>query len=213
MNLKQKITRIKDRVTIKDVLDFYNTKQNTFKKNYHCPFHGEDKNPSASISRGVFHCFTCGKSWDVLGFVQEYEKCSLSTAIKILDKNFHCGCYERLSDEEYKKIKEEEWERKKKQLKLKFWKEFEEQKLNEVYKNIKFWEIVQEDTKELYYEVNGKKINFTCWFFKSIKRLDWLYWLYDILCDLSPPMCEFNYIYGTDKKTILRKIYKKEIKI
>ena len=39
-----------------------------------CPFHSE-KTPSLSIDpgRGLFHCFGCGKSGDVFGWVQETQ--------------------------------------------------------------------------------------------------------------------------------------------
>lgn len=213
MNLKQKILRIKDKVTIKDVLDYYNIKHNDFKKNYHCPFHGEDKKPSASISRGFFHCFTCGKSWDVIGFVQEYEKCSLGTAVKLLDEKFCCGCGTILSKEEYAKLKEEEYQRREKQRRKKFWQEFENNILNEIYEKLKFWELMRDTTQELEFEIDGNRYDVSAMFFQSFKKIDWLTWLCETILGLSPPLCEFSYIYGIDPKNILRKIYKKEIKI
>lgn len=50
-----------------------------------CPFHSE-KTPSLSIdpSRGLFHCFGCGKSGDVFGWVQETQSLGFSDALELL---------------------------------------------------------------------------------------------------------------------------------
>jgi DNA primase len=56
-------------------------------KNYAglCPFHNE-KTPSFSVNidRQYFHCFGCGKSGDVFGFIQEMEKVSFGEAVRLL---------------------------------------------------------------------------------------------------------------------------------
>lgn len=50
-----------------------------------CPLHGE-RTPSLSVSseKGVFHCFGCGRSGDVIGFVQEIEKLDFVAAVERL---------------------------------------------------------------------------------------------------------------------------------
>lgn len=50
-----------------------------------CPFHSE-KTPSLSIDpgRGLFHCFGCGKSGDVFGWVQETQGLGFSDALELL---------------------------------------------------------------------------------------------------------------------------------
>lgn len=50
-----------------------------------CPFHSE-KTPSLSIdpARGLFHCFGCGKSGDVFGWVQETQGLDFSDALELL---------------------------------------------------------------------------------------------------------------------------------
>jgi hypothetical protein len=42
----------------------------------HCPFHGADINKSARIypETDSIYCFTCGKNWNVISFVQEQEE-------------------------------------------------------------------------------------------------------------------------------------------
>ena len=53
-----------------------------------CPFHSE-KTPSFSVSEdeGLFYCFGCKESGDVISFVMKYESCDFSEAVKILAKN------------------------------------------------------------------------------------------------------------------------------
>ena len=50
-----------------------------------CPFHNE-KTPSFSVNEGkqFYHCFGCGKSGDVIGFVQEYYKLPFMEAVEKL---------------------------------------------------------------------------------------------------------------------------------
>ncbi len=55
-----------------------------------CPFHNE-KTPSFSVSEeeGLFYCFGCKESGDVISFVQKMESCDFSDAIKILANLAH----------------------------------------------------------------------------------------------------------------------------
>ena len=52
-----------------------------------CPFH-EEKTPSFTItsSKGLFHCFGCGVSGDVIGFVSKHDKIPFSEALEALSK-------------------------------------------------------------------------------------------------------------------------------
>ena len=52
-----------------------------------CPFH-EEKTPSFTVtpSKGLFHCFGCGISGDVIGFVSRYDKVSFPEALETLSK-------------------------------------------------------------------------------------------------------------------------------
>lgn len=53
-----------------------------------CPFHNE-KTPSFSVSEdeGLFYCFGCKESGDVISFVMKYESCDFYEAVKILARN------------------------------------------------------------------------------------------------------------------------------
>ncbi len=50
-----------------------------------CPFH-QEKTPSLSIDpgRGLFHCFGCGKSGDIFGWIQESQNVDFREAIELL---------------------------------------------------------------------------------------------------------------------------------
>ncbi len=52
-----------------------------------CPFHHE-KTPSFSVNSAdkFYHCFGCGVSGDVIGFVKEYENVDFNQAVEILAK-------------------------------------------------------------------------------------------------------------------------------
>lgn len=55
-----------------------------------CPFHGEDRKPSARIyaDTNKIYCFTCARGWDVLGTVQAKRECSFSDAVSWLEVEF-----------------------------------------------------------------------------------------------------------------------------
>jgi len=76
------IPDIKNRLPITKVLVHYNIK---IDKNNHikCPFHQDDK-PSCKIytDTNTYNCFGCGKTGDVIQFIQDYEKCSKHEALK-----------------------------------------------------------------------------------------------------------------------------------
>ena len=50
-----------------------------------CPFH-QEKTPSLSIdpARGLFHCFGCGKSGDIFGWVQETQSLDFRESVELL---------------------------------------------------------------------------------------------------------------------------------
>lgn len=54
------------------------------KKMVSCPFHGEDRHPSASISKGFFKCFTCGERADAIKWLMKVENYSFPDAVRKL---------------------------------------------------------------------------------------------------------------------------------
>ncbi|MBN2237117.1 MAG: toprim domain-containing protein [Bacteroidales bacterium] len=76
-----KINEIKSNLTIQQVLKHYNLIAN--KNNLlNCLFH-EDKTASLQVypKTNTYHCFGCGKTGDVIQFIEDYEKCSKHEAI------------------------------------------------------------------------------------------------------------------------------------
>ena len=57
-------------LNMKDILDRYGIKHRG--SQFCCPFHGTDKHPSAKAYEKSFYCFNCGKTGDLIQFVQYY---------------------------------------------------------------------------------------------------------------------------------------------
>lgn len=75
------IPEIKSKLTLSEILHHYNLKP---KNNMLlCPFH-EDKTASLQVNpeKGFYKCHACGKSGDVIQFVQDYEKLTKHQALK-----------------------------------------------------------------------------------------------------------------------------------
>lgn len=72
-----------------------------------CPFHGE-KTASFSVNRNmqIFHCFGCGESGDVIGFVQKYESCTFMEALEILAKRANLKMPETATQRQDKEFNE-----------------------------------------------------------------------------------------------------------
>ena len=77
-----------------------------------CPFHGE-KTGSFSVNRNmqIFHCFGCGESGDVIGFVQKYESCSFMEALEILAKRANLKMPETAAQRQDKEFAEKKKKR------------------------------------------------------------------------------------------------------
>jgi len=73
-----------------------------------CPFHNE-KTPSFSVSptKGIYKCFGCGASGNVVKFLMDHEKLSYPDALKWLAKKYNIVVEEVEETEELKKEKSE----------------------------------------------------------------------------------------------------------
>lgn len=73
-----------------------------------CPFHNE-KTPSFSVSpaKGIYKCFGCGASGNVVKFLMDHEKLSYPDALKWLAKKYNITVEEIEETEELKKEKSE----------------------------------------------------------------------------------------------------------
>lgn len=80
---------ILNNIRMDDIMQKYGIKSKHRKVS--CPFHGSDKHPSAQIYDKNFHCFTCGKHLDVIGFVQEYFNLDFKEAMQKINVDFNLG--------------------------------------------------------------------------------------------------------------------------
>lgn len=90
MNIsKETITLIKENVDIVDVISDYVRTLKKSGKNWIglCPFHNE-KHPSFTVSNeiGLYKCFSCGESGDVVKFLMKIENISFVESLQILAK-------------------------------------------------------------------------------------------------------------------------------
>ena len=81
------IATVKERVNIEDVISEHVTLRRAGAGSLKglCPFHDE-KTPSFTVrpAVGVYHCFGCGKSGDVISFVQEVDHLTFTEAVERL---------------------------------------------------------------------------------------------------------------------------------
>jgi DNA primase len=76
-----KISEIKQKLSILSVLSHYGLEPNS-QNHIKCPFHKDDK-PSMRIypETNTYHCFGCGKTGDVIQFIQDKEEITKHRAI------------------------------------------------------------------------------------------------------------------------------------
>ena len=105
------IDRIMDATKIEEVVsEFVTLKKRGVNYIGLCPFHN-DSHPSFSVSptRGICHCFTCGKGGNAINFLMELEQMTYPDALRWLAKKYHIEVKEReLSSEEKQRESERE---------------------------------------------------------------------------------------------------------
>ena len=105
------VERIKDAANIVEVVSEFVTLRRSG-ANYKglCPFHDE-KTPSFYVSptRGMCHCFSCGKGGNPIGFLMEHEQMTYPEALRWLANKYHIEIREReLTDYEKREQSERE---------------------------------------------------------------------------------------------------------
>ena len=105
------IDRIMDATKIEEVVsEFVTLKKRGVNYIGLCPFHN-DSHPSFSVSptRGICHCFTCGKGGNAINFLMELEQMTYPDALRWLAKKYHIEIKEReLTSEEKQRESERE---------------------------------------------------------------------------------------------------------
>lgn len=210
------LDEIKSRVAMRDVLDYYGVHPVRGTNIYCCPFH-QDKKPSANIIKNCekFHCFSCQWTGDIFDVVQYFEKCDQKQAMRILDDRYNLGLYKQLTHKEKLEIARKQRERERAKAEKLAWEKFEKDTRHEILRQIEYWEAVQKQnhlTRGEYKHGTWSQERSSL-FFTALKKQHWLNWLYDTICELQHPEYEFDYIYENNKKQLLEKIKKGEIKL
>ena len=108
---KPTIARIMDSAKIEEVVsEFVTLKKRGINYIGLCPFHN-DSHPSFSVSptRGICHCFTCGKGGNAVNFLMELEQMSYPDALRWLAKKYNIEIQEReMTNEEKQRESERE---------------------------------------------------------------------------------------------------------
>ena len=108
---KATIDRIMNAADIVDVVsEFVSLRKSGSNYKGLCPFHNE-KTPSfvVSPSRGICHCFSCGKGGNAAGFIMEHEQMTYPEALRWLAKRYHIEIIEHeQSDDEKRRENERE---------------------------------------------------------------------------------------------------------
>ena len=105
------VDKIMDAVNIVDVVsEFVHLRKAGVNYKGLCPFH-DDKTPSfmVSPSKGICHCFACGKGGNAVNFIMEHEQVSYPDALRWLAKKYNIEIKEReLTGEEKREASERE---------------------------------------------------------------------------------------------------------
>lgn len=214
----QKIEEIMERVSLDDVLMRYWTKADRNGR-YKCCFHnGKDNN---MVSNGKFcHCFVCGKNDTAIGVVKAIFNVSTVEAIKKIDEDFNLGLCKPLTAQEKRKYAEEQQRRERERERKERMAQFENdcvarltEKLRVADEYIAGKAFVGAPKSAETYQYADSPDFFM--YMRAIGRKRFLEWLYCVLTGDSHYLVDedFCLIYGADKKNILRRVYKGEIKI
>ena len=93
---------ILENLSMIDILDKYNIKRKG--SQFVCPFH-KDKNPSAKAYKNSYFCFACGKTGDLIQFVEDYYNVDFKTAMKTINNDFNLGLSYKINQKQLDEIK------------------------------------------------------------------------------------------------------------
>lgn len=104
---------ILENLSMIDILDKYNIKRKGCQ--FVCPFH-EDKNPSAKAYKNSYFCFGCGKTGDLIQFVEYYFNIDFKTAMKTINNDFNLGLSYKIDKKQLNEIKKNRKNKEKQKL-------------------------------------------------------------------------------------------------
>lgn len=205
---------MKNRVSMRELLESYGVQPVRGTNIYRCIVHSPDHKPSANIVKNCnkFHCYSCLFTGDIFDVVEIFEKCDRKQCLKIIDGKFNLGLMKELTHKEKLELARQQKLREKAKAEKLAWERFEKQTLAEIVKELRVWERVQKDTHITRGEYRRGEWKYADLYFYALERQHWLNWLYETLCGFTDKReCEYDYVYGTDKMQLLRKLKNKEI--
>lgn len=213
-----KIQEIIERVPLVEILRRYWGEPNRAGR-YKCVFHnGKDNNMVASDEK--CYCFVCNESGNAINVVRTIFNCSTPQAIAKIDEDFRLGLGKPLTAQEKRRYAEQQKAREVAKQRQKNLEKFESKCLEAIAEKLR---IADEYLSAK--QFNGKvgtaemyQYSDTLDFVmceKAKERVRWLEWLWCLFTGDTHYLVEeyFCAIYGTDKISILRKVYKGEIEI
>lgn len=210
------IDDMKERVSMKEILDYYGISPKRSYNNYTCLFHSPDKKPSAGVTKDgkYFHCFSCLKTASIFDVVCQIKQCDYKTAIKVIDADFGLGMVGQLSHKEKLELARQQKERERLKAEREELARFEIVVLDKILQELKVWEKCEQLTHITRGEYRRAEWKYADLYFYSLERQMWLNWLYGVVAGFSDvEECEFDYVYGRNKENILKNIKKGEISI
>lgn len=210
------LKEMQEKVPMRELLEHYGIYPKRSTNNYTCLFHSPDKHPSAGITKDGYRlrCYACGTYASIFDVVCKLNDCDYKTALKIIDDEFHLGILGRLTSKEKLEIAQMRRELELQKFEIKKMKNFEKLVLNKICQELRVWEDCEKLTHLTRGEYRRGEWKHGDLYFYSLKQQRWLNWLYETICGFTDKQeCEFDYIYGNDKKEILEKIRRGEILI
>lgn len=210
------VDEIRERVSMRELLDFYGIYPRRSNNNYTCLFHSPDKKPSAGITKDgrFFHCFSCNVTVSIFDVVSKIKGCDFKTAIKVIDADFGLGMVGQLSHKEKLELARQQKERERLKAEREELARYELVVLDKIIQELKIWEKCEKLTHITRGEYRREEWKYEDLYFYSLERQNWLNWLYGAICGFSgKEQCEFDYVYGRDRQELLKKIKNGEILI
>lgn len=110
------IREIAEKADVADVIERYGSVKIIRGGKFSCPFHGEDRHPSAEVRKtNRWCCYACGAGGDAVNFVSLLYHLSMSDAAQMISDDFGLGISVRAATPEERKKRREEWEKWKKE--------------------------------------------------------------------------------------------------
>lgn len=106
---RQTIDKILDAADIVEVVsEFVSLRKRGTSYKGLCPFH-DDTTPSFSVSpvKGVYKCFACGESGNVVGFIMKHEQMTYPEALRWLADKYHIEIREHEQTDEERRLESE----------------------------------------------------------------------------------------------------------